>query len=100
MWISGQGSSKYKCPGVDIWQVCLRNSKKASWAGVEQAMDEIKKAMKDQMVWIPLSEAGAVGGHGVEQGWGLTHFHRILLTAVFLMDNGEAGIPPARKSVQ
>lgn len=63
-------------------------------------MDEIKEEMKDHMVWIPLSEAGGVGGCGAEQGWGLTHFHRILLAAVFLMNNGEAGRLPARKSVQ
>lgn len=41
-------------------QVC------SSWVGVEQAMDEIKEAMRDQMVWIPLNEAGAVGGCGAE----------------------------------
>lgn len=33
-------------------------------------MDEIKEAMRDQMVRIPLNEAGAMGGYGAER---LTH---------------------------
>lgn len=63
--------NKCKCPGVpDTFE--KQQGSQLGWSSASKGK-EMRETKREQMAWVPLSEAGALRGCGVDQGQGLTY---------------------------